>query len=466
MWPPDFTKFGLFIKPLFETFQMAILGTFLGAIMSIPLVCFGSPLVVKSPLIYTPTRVLMNLIRTIPDLLYAILFVAAMGLGPIAGIPALAFFSCAIISKLTSESADNINRKQIEAVESSGANTIKIISYGVIPQIWSAFLDHTIYVFELNIRVSTVIAYVGAGGIGSVLVTALEWFHYSQALAVIITIFSLVVIIDFVGNKIRDAVLQGYRFPRSFKYLTIIFILTLVIWSGSALEFDFQRFIKGIGYFKNLVWVMISEPELQILSLAFGQMLESIQIALVGTAISFVISFPLGLLASRKFTGIPEKLAILFKQIPNIIRAFPELILAIFFIASFGPGALAGVLAVGFHSIGMLGKLNAESVEKIRKEQIEALQSTGASGLKIFLYGILPQALPEFIANAIYRFEINVRAASVLGIVGAGGIGMLINEAIGLSKWRTVGTCLYLIVITVMVIDYLSMRIRKKLIEG
>ncbi|MEM3063579.1 MAG: phosphonate ABC transporter, permease protein PhnE, partial [Nitrososphaerota archaeon] len=237
MWPPDFSKFDLFVKPLLQTIQMAILGTFLGAAMSIPLVCFGSPIIIKSPLIYGPIRVLMNLIRTIPDLLYAILFVAAMGLGPIAGIPALAFFSCAIISKLTSESADNINKKQIEAVESSGANTLKTISYGVMPQIWPAFIDHTIYVFELNIRVSTVIAYVGAGGIGSVLITALEWFHYSQALAVIITIFGLVVIIDIIGNKIRDATLQGRQLSQGFKIFMAVIISTLVIWSGSSLEF-------------------------------------------------------------------------------------------------------------------------------------------------------------------------------------------------------------------------------------
>lgn len=245
-----------------------------------------------------------------------------------------------------------------------------------------------------------------------------------------------------------------------------VIISTLVIWSGSSLEFNFQRFIEGLGYFKNLLWLMISEPELQVLPLALEQMIESIQIALVGTAISFVISFPLGFLASRKFTGIPEKLAILFKQIPNIIRAFPELILAIFFIASFGPGALPGVLAIGIHSMGMLGKFNAENVEKIRKEQVEAIQSTASNGLKVFFFGVLPQVLPEFIANGIYRFEINIRSASVLGIVGAGGIGMLINEAVGLSKWKTVGTCLYLIVITVTIIDYISVRVRRKLIEG
>ncbi len=114
--------------------------------------------------------------------------------------------------------------------------------------------------------------------------------------------------------------------------------------------------------------------------------------------------------------------------------------------------------------MGMLGKFNAEVVEKIRKEPVESLQSAGASRLQVFRYGILPQVLPEFLALFIYRFEINVRAASVLGIVGAGGIGSLINEAQSYRAWDIVGICLLVIIPVVMVIDFVSARIRKKLL--
>ncbi len=466
MYPPDFSAFHLLIQPLLQTIQMAILGTFLGALMSLPLVTFGSQVVVRNPFVYWPVRSVMNLIRTVPDLLYAVIFVAAMGIGPIAGVPALAFFSCAIISKLTSESADNINKRPIEAVEAVGASKLQVINYAVMPQLMPAFLDHTTYVFELNVRVATVIAYVGAGGIGSKLITALEWFKYDQALAVILTIFALVIAIDFISNRIRDAFIHGIHLPSYFKVVFAVVVVALLGWSFSSLEINLQRILEGLTYFKNLVWVMVTQPATDYFSLSFNRMVQSVEIAFVGTTISFLFSFPLGFLCSRKYAGMPEKLAILFKQIPNAVRAFPELILAIFFIASLGPGPLPGVLAIAIHSVGMLGKFNAEAVEMIRKEPVEALQATGANRIQIFWYGILPQVLPEFLARGIYRFEINVRAASVLGIVGAGGIGSLISEAVGLRRWDIIGMCLIVIVVVVSLIDYLSARIRKKLIEG
>ncbi len=466
MYPPDFSALPQLVRPLLQTLQMATLGTFFGALMALPLVVFGSQLVVRSALIYWPVRMIMNILRTIPDLLYAVLFVAAMGFGPAAGVGALSFFACAIIAKLTSESADNINPKPIEAVEAVGAGKLQVIRYAVLPQLIPAFIDHVIYVFELNVRVSAVMGYVGAGGMGMQLTTAMEWRNYSQVLTIALLIFALVIVIDLVANRIRDAFVQGIVLPRPLRFLGLSVVATLIVWSFISLEVDFNRLVKGFDYFRNLVWAIVTDPATEYFELAVQRMIQSLQIALVGTTISFLLSVPLGFLAARRHVGMPVAFAVGMKQIPNIIRAFPELILAIFFIATFGPGPLPGVLAIAIHSIGMLGKFNAEIVEKIRKEPVEALQSSGASRLQVFRYAVLPQVLPEFLALFIYRFEINVRAASVLGIVGAGGIGSLINEAQSYRAWDIVGICLVVIIPTVMVIDFLSARIRKKLIEG
>lgn len=466
MYPPDFSALPQLVRPLLQTIQMATLGTFLGALMALPLVVFGSQLVVRSALIYWPVRAFMNILRTIPDLLYAVLFVAAMGFGPAAGVGALSFFACAIIAKLTSESADNINPKPIEAVEAVGANKLQVIRYAVLPQLIPSFIDHVIYVFELNVRVSAVMGYVGAGGMGMQLTTAMEWRNYPQVLTIALLIFALVIIIDMIANRIRDAFVQGIKLHPVVRWLEWGILAGLIVWSFISLEVDLTRLRRGFEYFSNLVWAITTEPATEYLGLAIQRMVQSLQIALVGTTLSFLLSFPLGFLASRRYVGIPVALAVSMKQIPNIIRAFPELILAIFFIATFGPGPLPGVLAIAIHSIGMLGKFNAEIVEKIRKEPVEALQSSGASRLQVFRYAVLPQVLPEFLALFIYRFEINVRAASVLGIVGAGGIGSLINEAQSYRAWDIVGICLVVIIPTVMAIDFLSARIRKKLIEG
>ncbi len=466
MYPPDLSIVPQLVRPLLQTLQMATLGTFFGALMALPLVILGSQMIVRTTLVYWPVRLVMNVLRTIPDLLYAVLFVAAMGIGPLAGIGALSFFACAIIAKLTSESADNINPRPIEALEATGASKLQVIRYAVMPQLIPAFIDHTIYVFELNVRVATVMAYVGAGGIGAQLITALEWLSYDRACTVVLTIFGLVLLIDFIANRIRDAFIHGIAFPPMVRWLGISALGGLIVWSFSSLELNLIRLVQGFDHFRNLLWAIITDPATEYLGLAIQRMAQSLQIALLGTTISFLLSVPLGFLASRRYTGVPLAFAVAMKQIPNAIRAFPELILAIFFIATFGPGALPGVLAIAIHSVGMLGKFNAEIVEKIRKEPVEALQSAGASRLQIFRYAILPQVLPEFLALFMYRLEINVRAASVLGIVGAGGIGSLINEAQSYRAWDIVGICLIVIIPTVMAIDFVSARIRKRLIEG
>ncbi|MBI3659711.1 phosphonate ABC transporter, permease protein PhnE [Candidatus Acetothermia bacterium] len=468
MYPPDFSHFDQLIRPLIQTLQISFLGTLFGALLAIPLVAFGTQVVIRNPWIYWPIRSLMNLLRTVPDLVYAVLFVAAFGYdhGPLAGMVALSVFSCSIIAKLASESADNINRRPIEAIEATGASKFQVIRYAVIPQLLPAFIDHTIYVFELNVRVAAVMGYVGAGGIGQQLLTQLDLLKYDTVFAIILTIFALVVVIDFVGNRIRDALLHGLRMPFPVQVLTWVALGWTAVWSLLSLDVNPERVLIGLGYLKNLLWAIVSSPAMEFFNISISRMWESLLIAFVGTTLSFILAFPLGFLASRKYTGIPSQVAFWVKQIPGAIRAFPELILAIFFIASFGPGPLAGVLAIAIHSIGMLGKMNAEAVEKIRKEQVEALQATGANRAQVFRFGILPQVLPEFLALAIYRFEINVRASTVLGIVGAGGIGMLINEALSLRQWNIIGLCLLVIIPVVIAIDFISERIRRKLIEG
>jgi phosphonate transport system permease protein len=221
MYPPDFSALPQLVRPLLQTLQMATLGTFFGALMALPLVVFGSQLIVRTALIYWPVRALMNVLRTIPDLLYAVLFVAAMGFGPAAGVGALSFFACAIIAKLTSESADNINPKPIEAVEAVGAGKLHVIRYAVLPQLFPAFIDHVIYVFELNVRVSAVMGYVGAGGMGMQLTTAMEWRNYPQVLTIALLIFALVIVIDLVANRIRDALVHGIGLPGPLRLLGI-----------------------------------------------------------------------------------------------------------------------------------------------------------------------------------------------------------------------------------------------------
>ncbi|MDQ3781430.1 MAG: phosphonate ABC transporter, permease protein PhnE, partial [Actinomycetota bacterium] len=158
-------------------------------------------------------------------------------------------------------------------------------------------------------------------------------------------------------------------------------------------------------------------------------MMESIQIAWLGTLIGAVLSLPLAFLGAQNITS--AGISNVVRQILNAIRAVPEIILAaIVFIPMVGLGPYAGTLAIGIHSIGTLGKLSSEVIEGVDPGPIEAARASGAGALQVQRWGVLPQVMPEIIAFWLYRFEINIRAAAILGVVGAGGIGEALQQAL------------------------------------
>jgi len=196
-------------------------------------------------------------------------------------------------------------------------------------------------------------------------------------------------------------------------------------------------------------------------------MIETIEIALLGTLIAIVFAFPLSFLAARNIVGTsPGGLAIygIVRFLFNFLSAIPALVVAMIFTVIVGVGPAAGVLALGFHSIGMLGRLFAEALENVDKGPIEALQATGASGVQTVLYGVIPQIGPLFLAYSIYRWDINVRMSMILGFVGAGGVGVFLNQNISLFHYEKVSTSFILILITVTLIDLGSSWLQRKIL--
>lgn len=192
--------------------------------------------------------------------------------------------------------------------------------------------------------------------------------------------------------------------------------------------------------------------------------LQTLAIAFLGTIVSALISVPFAFWAAR---GTNERWHLRSgsgKVILTLIRTFPEIVLAIMFIKAVGPGSYAGVLAVSIHSIGMLGKLFSESLENMDRGAEEAILSAGGSAPQIFVLATIPTIIPEFISYTLYRFEIAVRSASILGMVGAGGIGTPMIFAIQTRAWSRVGIILLGIIIMVLLIDTLSEQLRKRLI--
>ncbi|MBB6390912.1 phosphonate ABC transporter, permease protein PhnE [Microbacterium thalassium] len=247
-------------------------------------------------------------------------------------------------------------------------------------------------------------------------------------------------------------------------------VVVAAIW---AVDAKWARMLDLPGAFVNYAVLMgegvvqnpFVDPWSEYWSLATSRMLESVQMAWIGTLIGAVLSLPLGFLAAR--TIAPAGVVVVVRQFLNAIRALPEIVLAIVLIMPiFGLGPLTGALALGVGSIGTLGKLTAEAIESIDPGPVEAALASGAGASQRIRWAILPQALPEIVAFWLYRFEINIRASAVLGVIGAGGIGSLLSQLFNRREWAQIGVTLVVIIVVTILVDTVSGAVRARIISG
>lgn len=191
------------VEPMLETFRMAVIATVIGCGVALPVSFWASRVTTPNSLVYLADRTVLNVIRAIPDILYALVFVAALSIGPLPGILALIFFNIGVIAKLLSETVDGVDQGPIEAARAGGANRTSTIRWAVLPQVLPNYVAYSLYVFELNIRASAVIGFVGAGGIGLLLQTELKFFHYDNVGVIIAELFVFVFFIELLSIWLR-----------------------------------------------------------------------------------------------------------------------------------------------------------------------------------------------------------------------------------------------------------------------
>lgn len=204
LFPPDISYFRRVWEPLLETWNIAVFGTTFGALLALPVAFLAAGNINTNKFFYLITRFLFNIIRTIPEVILAVLFVALVGIGDVSGILALTVLTIGIIGKLLSESIESIDPGPIEAIRASGGNTLQIIRYGVFPQVLPQYVSYALYCLEINVKASVILGFVGAGGIGIILRQQLSMFNYDRVATIILTIFIVVSIIDFLSNRIRE----------------------------------------------------------------------------------------------------------------------------------------------------------------------------------------------------------------------------------------------------------------------
>ena len=261
----------------------------------------------------------------------------------------------------------------------------------------------------------------------------------------------------------KDKNLKKYLKPqwswRTLAFL-VLFFFTL-IFVVKDLEVDFIKLASDSSkYFGDILSRMLP-PDFSNLSELIYAMFETIEIAFLGTFIAIVLSIPLGLFSARNLA--PNYfLYLVCKTVVIFFRAIPEFIIAMILVIAIGFGAMPGVLALGLHTMGFLAKFYAEDIEHINKGPIDALKSSGATKSQIISFGVIPQILPSFVANNLYILDRNVRMATMLGIVGAGGIGYELQSSFRMFQYERVSAIIILIFLVISIIDHLSAFIRSK----
>ena len=262
-------------------------------------------------------------------------------------------------------------------------------------------------------------------------------------------------------EEVRRTVSGEYR--RSCLKLVALGLMVVVCsWHTGLL--DLQRMVEGGPALCQLLGEMFP-PDFSNMRKWGKPVLDTLCMSVAGTFIALVLSLPVGLLAAGNVA--PNRAVYrLSRGVLNILRSVPELIMGIVFVAAVGFGALPGALALGLHSVGMVGKFFAEAIEHCDPKPVEAIRAVGATRAQTVLYGILPQVMPQLVDTLVYRWEYNFRASTVVGLIGAGGVGFQIIAALRLIQYKKICAILIVVFALVQLVDFFGNVIRKHLIDA
>lgn len=244
-------------------------------------------------------------------------------------------------------------------------------------------------------------------------------------------------------------------------FTSMLVFVAVLVWSWYGAEMDPGQLIRDAGNMAELAADFVP-PDFSLWQLYLEETIVTIQIAVWGTALAVVFSIPFGLLCADNI--VPAWIYQPVRRLMDAARAINEMVFAMLFVVAVGLGPFAGVLALFVHTTGVLAKLFSEAVEAIDLGTVEGVRATGANKLEEIVYGVIPQVLPLWISFILYRFESNVRSATVVGMVGAGGVGVLLWEAIRGFQFQQTAAIMLVVIITVSAIDFMSQVIRKRFI--
>lgn len=458
MCPPDWAFAGKAAGPLAATVQMAFSGTVLGAFAGLLLACACTESFIDCRPLRMFLRFVIQLVRTIPALVLALFAAFLLGIGTFAGTAALFVYTAAVLAKLGNEDMENVPAGAFHALLQTGCGRTKAAARTILPEVLPSYLSNALYMLESNVRSSAILGYVGAGGIGLLLNEKLSWRQYEKAGIVLLLLFIVVVAAEGVSEycRLRLKESEGKRIPPALWVVLLVLSLFLLgrPESGSGLR---AAGAMARGIFHPDMSMILDFTSTGVWYL----LLETLCIAWAGTVLGSVLSFPLALAGSIRlmplWAAVPVRLA------AAAVRTIPVFVYGLMFIRVTGPGAYAGVMTLGVISTGLLTKRFQTAADGLDLGPWRALRNAGVPWLAAVRHGLLPQLVPAFFSAFLYRFDVNIREASILGLAGAGGIGAPLILAMNQYKWSQAGALLLGLAVTVLAIECLSSKLRRKI---
>ena len=429
------------VPPVVDTIGMAFGAMFIAF-------CLSLPIAIAAALRLPGAGLLLNVLtafRAIPELTLAILCVILFGIGPGAGLIALALYYAAAVAKMFVDIFRTAPQGPLEALRATGASRLKVALFGLLPLKQADLLSYGAYEFESALRASIVVGAVGGGGLGSELVGSIAVLDFPRVTTQILVLVAVIAAFDAAAVRVR-------RHPHWLLLLFPVGLAAAVAYSPRLLALN-----HAIDVFGQML-----PPEITAEGLARlpQRLIETAWMAGAGTAGAVAAALVFGPASARNLA--PGWLAFPVRRLMELLRTVPELVWGLVLITVIGVGPTAGAWALGLHSAGSLSRLFAESLENAPKRPQIAIGQTGASPVQVFAWATTPLALGPIAAHSLFRLEWNLRMATVLGLIGAGGIGQALYDAQQLMFYRQMLTYILITWVLIAALDRLSQSLRQK----
>lgn len=413
-------------------------------------------------------RILLVVLRGVPELVWALLFVRIFGLGPAAGVLALGLTYGGMLAKVYAEILEAGDTRPARALLEAGASRLQALCYGLLPGAAQELTSYTVYRWECAIRASVVMGFVGAGGLGQLMDQSMKMLNGGEAASILLTFLVLVLAADALSGRLRRQVgAAGTRggvsafAPSALLWLTALALAVAASFAWLDLGLSALLTLEAV---RSMAAFFLSFFPLDLsadwLSRVGKGALETLAISALGTLLAAAAGLLLALPASGRHGRAAGQAT---RFVLNALRSVPELVWATLMVLAAGLGPFAGVLALALHTSGVLGRLFAEALQNAPPTPRDALHEAGARPLAAFLYGTLPEVSQQLVAYALYRWEMNIRMAAILGFVGAGGLGQLLYVELSLFHTAQAGTVIVAMLALSVAVDAASAAIRRRL---